>query len=548
MLLGLMQKPPKTVVSLEGSIKKSHYKKRTYKSIDNYQDSNIPQIRLRATDSSELSLTLGSETLSLYNNTNYIVHYQVYSTSADYEEGTCYGSIQDNSVSIEDKSNCIKLTVNSNTNLTINIYRIGVYEVVITQVLTYTLSTKTVLKDNTLYNPLVKYTQTTLKPFIQEKEFKGIPLMSYTMKYTYANNKYITYYNSILYYSEDLNSWTKITMPSSTNYIGYYHGMYIALTSGGLYYSTDLNSWTHPDSLPSVNMGSSIKVINGKLFVTSSSSSYPWTYYSDNGIDWTRMSIKIAFSYTNFVYWNNTYYYMTGTTAKTSTDLQTWTDTTVPLDRSTGNRFIYNNSILISYPVNTVNNTGVQYTTDGTTWKTVSTFTDQYISEIAFNNNTWVCTTTNVGVYKSTNGRSWSKLDIDPTVTDMNLAPSKIIYKNNTWCIVLGYNKLRLVYSQDLLNWYGGNELPSTITENNNSLILFDSYRNHSILITRYGLNIAYLSGSFEVKDVYTTATGLTTSSYYIAHLNSKIICGDTKAFYVLDLEHEPLLPGYKEV
>ena len=544
MLLGFMQKPPKTVINLEGSVKKAYYKKRTYKSIDNYKDSNIPQIRLRATDSSELSLTLNSESFSLYNNTNYIVHYRVYSTSTDYEEGTCYGSIQDNSIGIEDKSNCIKLTVNSNTNLTINIYRMAVYEVVITQVLTYTLSTKTVSKDNTLYTPFVKYNQTTLKNFIKEKEFKGIPLASHMMYYNYVNNKYITYFGSKLYYSEDLNSWTKITMPSSTTYIGYYYGLYIAMTEGGLYYSTDLNSWTQPDSLPNYNMGSSIKTVNGKLFISSTS----WTYYSDNGIDWTQMSILIHFSNSNFVYWNNSYYYMTDTAVKTSTDLQTWTDTTVPLNRSGGNKFIYNNDILISYPATTVNNTGIQYTTDGITWKTVDTFTDQNISEIAFNNNTWVCTTPNIGAYKSTNGRYWSKLTIDWTVSDINLAPSKIIYKNNTWCIVLGYNQLRLVYSQDLLNWYGGNYLPSNITENNKSLILFDSYKNHSILITRYGLNIAYLSGSFEVQDVYTTATGLTNSFYYIAHLNSKIICGDTKAFYVLDLEHEPLLPGYKEV
>ena len=138
------------------------------------------------------------------------------------------------------------------------------------------------------------------------------------------------------YYSTDGNNWTLASMPGSATWkdVAYGNGRFVAINSGSS--TTAVNatgtSWSAGGALPNTNDWSSITYGKGSFVAVASTSTNVGAYSTNNGATWTSMTLPSTGQWTSVAYGRNMFVAVrTGSTAYAySVDGITWVAGTLP--------------------------------------------------------------------------------------------------------------------------------------------------------------------------------------------------------------------------
>lgn len=483
MLKGLMQhKPVKCIINNKEQLKPAGTKIDTI-SI-NYTDSNIPQIKLTATDIGLKTLSSTLLNMSLTNGGKYKIVY-----SADGVNKEELATMSDNCLWFEELDSntdsiiCIKITLPSSTSVNLQVYRNPYEELIIKQILKYEIKDAGTIKlcnRNSYTNNLIQ------KHSIMPSEIvnlvpsitNGEPVKVGNMWFKYIHDGY---FDGYYYASSDNKTWTQLSIrnrfssgtqtvsPSDIQYMG---GLYLVYT----YYESQSPQYTLMYSRDGINWQNTPVTCDGKLgLVYCHNGKFAiYNYYPSsreslgildiNSLSVTYPSTLSSSTMHNFYYYNNKLYMTkaTGTSANIyySTDLgKTWTsclsvsrtkaNTTGP---NTAQLYFANNTFIAH-----IHNAKVStyYSTDGITFTEVSKFTYSgtidsyddchYLREVRFNKGIWLIedmysSSKYYYYYCSQDGITWIYITGSGNIfLDRAKYQINIYYIKNAWLIGDGY-------------------------------------------------------------------------------------------------------------
>lgn len=549
MLLGLMQKPPSRIINLDGSVKKKYYKKKTYLSVPNYINSNIPQIALNQTDNKTLSLT-NPNTMQLTEDQNYIIYYETWFSNTDYIDCKCSGIVENNSIYLDDPSSCIQLTLTTSNKLDITLHKATAYKVIIKSIYTYSNPKETnIKKDRTITRPVQELTNADIAKSIY---YKGPSTKSVRQLFTFKEG-YFAVESEALYFSKDLNTWTKcnynITYVDGNNIrIYYYNNVYILIDSYYSYskhvlYSQDGINWTKVlENSEGFNCGyynnTWLMVANGKI------------WHSTNAINWTEETISSSFEIYQYgltcIHFKDRWI-IPGIGLWSSLNLKTWQVNNLPNQYI--NKFEQSYDCIIGYNKTSTTQKGAWYSTDGLNWiasELNNKGTNTEIKSIRFHKGIWICllhndNSTSDQLFISTDGISWEQKPFIPTTC------ADIDYKDNTW-IIYGEQPNSsfncIYYCSDLnLNTWKQFNFDNNIRSTDINSKFANIYDNYSIFEAYY-----YNIGIGKLNDSYVWEIIRHTPNYSNYHYYYSYSIGYPYHIYIPELQKINIIPGYKEV
>ena len=279
---------------------------------------------------------------------------------------------------------------------------------------------------------------------------------------SYLNNKFIAIGGggssapAFIYHSADGISWTKATYdvaPANTsafNDLTFYDNKFVAVGCGGsydpvvVYDSVDGDSWTKAtNDLISISYFNftDISFGNGKFVAVGVDvTSYPYIYYSSDGITWIKATdyggnTLVKFSSFNAVIYANNKFVAIGSTSEiyNSPDGVTWTKVTDFGGNNPSGSF---DSIVYGGAKFVVAGSGGKiYNSDnGSTWTKVTDFggntPNSLFNKIIYSNNNFIAAGSSGKIYSSSNGVAWVMATYD-NAPGINASFKAITYANN---------------------------------------------------------------------------------------------------------------------
>ena len=188
---------------------------------------------------------------------------------------------------------------------------------------------------------------------------------------------------------------------------------------------------------------SSVQFVNGKFLVGSNDQRLNGFLYSSDGLTW-KSTASPAKTCVNFAYGNGLWVGMSGTTLLTSSDGETWIESSATgLNSGSKNGLAFGNNTFVTG----ASNGEIYYSSDGLNWTNITVGSEDWQS-VTYANNKFVAVGRKGATAYSSNGSVWTVVD---PISDNSWY--SVTYGDGKFVAVSGNGTNRVMWSTDGISW-----------------------------------------------------------------------------------------------